>query len=285
MTVKEERETIWDKMENVPRWVLLTLVVISMAIPILHPIGLPILVGQPARDAYNAVEETPDGSYVVFHINYGAGGKPTLQPAAVAISHHLFRKNVKIIYFCGGVVDLANIKEIFEECKPEERYGKEYGKDYVVLLLTGDFNTQASIVLSHLLATVPKDAFENKLVDLPMFQGYKETESIGLVVQLTTSGDVSEGWVAMAYSMYNRRLVGGWLSMMTSSMIPYYQARQMLGYIDGSKGAADYELLVGEPGDAVAITDILSLSQLVYLAFIVIGNIALIGKKYYGGGK
>lgn len=287
MTVKEEarKVTFWDRLENVPRWVIFIFVIIAMAAPILRPFGLPITVGSIAKDAFDAVEATPDGSWVVFHVDYGAGGRPTLQPGSVAISHHLFQKNVKIIYFCGGMVDLANIYGIFDKIKPEETYGKKYGDDYVVLLLAGPFMTQADIVLSNLLEVIPEDAEDNRLTDLPIFDGYVETESIGLVVQLTTSGDVSEGWVMQAYSMYERRLVGGWLSMMTSSMIPYYDAGQMLGFIDGSKGAADYEVLVKQPGEAIKIMDVLSLTQVVYLVFIVIGNIAFFGKKYLVGGE
>lgn len=288
MTVKKEKAgkvTLFDRLDNVPRWVIILSVIIAMVAPILHPIGLPIVVSETSRDAFAGVDETPEGSFVVFHIGYGAGGKPTLQPGAVAVSHHLFNKKLKIIYFADNPIDLDNIYEVFEACKPEEVYGKEYGEDYVVLSLTGPFMSQAQIVLGNLLNSVPKDSEGNDLKDLPMFRDYVETESIGLVIQLTSSSTISEGWVAQAYSMYNRRLVGGWVSMMTSAMIPYYQAGQILGFLDGSKGSADYELLVKHPGDAVMITDILSSTQLLYLAFIVIGNIAFFGKKYVGRGE
>lgn len=271
--------SFYEKLESVPRWLIFVLVIIAMAYPILRPIGLPITVGQPSKDAYKGVDETPDGSFVVFHVNYGSGGKPTLQPASIAIAHHLFTKDVKIIFFCGGMVDLANIYELVETLDPEDKYGKVYGEDYVVLMLSGPFLTQAQIVLGNLLETIPKDAAGTFLTDLPMFEGYTETEDIELVVQLTTSGDVSEGWVYQAYSRYNKRLVGGWLSMMTSSMIPYWQAGQILGFIDGSKGAADYEVLVNRPGEAVMITDILSLTQVVYLIFIIVGNIGYFGTR------
>lgn len=276
--------SIFEKLQDIPRGLIFGLVIIAMAYPILNPIGLPITVGQTSKDAFNAVDETEDGSFVVFHVQYGAGGKPTLQPAAIAVSHHLFQKDVKVIYFVDNPVDLANTYEIFDKLDPA-KYGKVYGEDYVVLSLTGPFLTQAAIVLGNLIETVPKDSEENNLVDLPMFEGYTETEDIGLVFQLTTSGDVSEGWVYQAVSRYNIRLVGGWLSMMTSSMIPYYQAEQILGFIDGSKGAADYEVLAQHPGDAVMITDILSLTQLIYLALIVVGNIGYFGAKSLGEGK
>jgi hypothetical protein len=277
--------SFWDKLEAVPNWVLYVLVILAMAYPIFRPLGLPIVVGGPSQEAYRTIDATPEGTIAVFHIAYGAGGKPTLQPAAVAMSHHLFEKNLKVIYFCDNAVDLANIWGIFDEVGPDTRYGKQYGSDYVVLSLTGPFLTQAAVVLSNLLETIPTDARGQSLSGMPMFQGYTETEDINVVCQLTTSGDISEGWVYQAVSRYERRLVGGWLSMMTSSMIPYYQAGQIQGFIDGSKGAADYEVLANKPGEAVKITDILSLTQVVYLLFIIIGNVGYFGKKYMGGGK
>ncbi len=271
--------SFFETLERVPRWLIFVFVIIAMVYPILSPLGLPIQVGQTSKDAYKGVDETPDGSYVVFHVDYGSGGKPTLQPGSMAISHHLFQKDVKIIYFCGGMVDLANIYELVETLDPETKYGKVYGEDYVILMLSGPVVTQMQVVLGNLLETIPEDAAGATLKDLPMFEGYVETELINLVVQLTTSGDVSEGWVYQAYSRFNKRLVGGWLSMMTSSMIPYYQAGQIIGFIDGSKGAADYELLVNRPGTAVMITDILSMTQVVYLIFIIVGNIGYFGTR------
>ena len=270
--------SIYEKLETVPRWLIFVLVIIAMIYPILRPIGLPITVGQTSKDAFKGVDETPDGTFAVFHVAYGSGGKPTLQPAAIAVTHHLFNKDVRIIYFVDNPVDLANTYEIFDKLDPA-KYGKSYGEDYCVLSLTGPFLTQAAIVVGNLIETIPKDSEGTNLVDLPMFAGYKETEDIGLVFQLTTSGDISEGWVYQAFSRYNLRLVGGWLSMMTSSMIPYYQAGQILGFIDGSKGAADYEVLVNRPGEAVMITDILSMTQVVYLILIVVGNIGYFGAR------
>ena len=99
-------------------------------------------------------------------------------------------------------------------------------------------------------------------------------DNFDLVAYMTTSGDIAEGWVYQAYSQYNAKLIGGMLSMMTTSIKPYYDSGQLLGLMDGIKGAADLEFLTNNPGDAIVSSDILSFTQTLVLIFIIIGNVA-----------
>ena len=62
--------------------------------------------------------------------------------------------------------------------------------------------------------------------------------------------------------------------MMTTSIKPYYDSGQLLGIMDGIKGAADLEFLTGHAGDAIVSSDILSFTQTLVLIFIVIGNVS-----------
>jgi hypothetical protein len=104
--------------------------------------------------------------------------------------------------------------------------------------------------------------------------GVNGADDFDLVASITTSGDIAEGWVYQGYSQYNRPVIGGCLSMMTTSIKPYYDSGQILGLMDGIKGAADLEFLTGNPGDAIVSSDILSFSQTLVLIFIALGNIA-----------
>jgi hypothetical protein len=62
--------------------------------------------------------------------------------------------------------------------------------------------------------------------------------------------------------------------MMTTSIKPYYDSGQLLGLMDGIKGAADLEFLTDHPGDAIVSSDILSFTQTLVLIFIILGNVA-----------
>jgi hypothetical protein len=109
-------------------------------------------------------------------------------------------------------------------------------------------------------------------------------DDFAIVAYVTTSGDVAEGWVYQAYSQYNKDVLGGTLSMMTTSIKPYYDSGQLLGIMDGVKGAADLEFLTGHPGDAIVSSDILTFTQTLVLIFIAVGNISWFMQKQEGSG-
>lgn len=87
----------WEKLTALPREIVLALVAISMIIPTVYPLGLPLMVGEMATDWYNTVDTLPEGSIVLYDIGFGAGGYPTLGPATIACFHQFFEKDIKII--------------------------------------------------------------------------------------------------------------------------------------------------------------------------------------------
>ena len=61
--------------------------------------------------------------------------------------------------------------------------------------------------------------------------------------------------------------------------MPFVQAGQVKGMLQGLRGAAEYELLSGSPGVASAGMDAQSLGHLLIIGFIVVGNVAYIMSK------
>ncbi|KYH37807.1 MAG: hypothetical protein AYL28_004890, partial [Candidatus Bathyarchaeota archaeon B23] len=268
-----------EKLGALPREVVLGLVLIAMIIPAIRPLGLPILVGDMARDWYRVVEELPEGSVVLFDIGYGSGGYPSLGPANVAVFHHFFKRGLKVVIMATSAEGPLMYSLVMEKVKPEERYGAVYGEDYVLLGYIAGVQTAMAAVLGDLHAAVSTDYFGTSIAEIPLLREVRGAEDIALVAYLTTAGETAEGWVYQAYSAYGLPLLGGFLSMMTPSLKPYYDTGQLLGIIDGLKGAADMEYLVGVPGDAIRSSDILSFTQTMVLIFIIIGNVSYFGAK------
>ena len=134
-------------------------------------------------------------------------------------------------------------------------------------------------VLGDLPVIVSADYLGTPIDQISVLDGISGAQDIDLVAYMTTAGGTSEGWVYQGYSAYGKDLLGGFLSMMTTSMLPYYDTGQLLGVIDGVKGAADMEFLTGYPGDAIQRSDVLSFSQTLVVIFILIGNISYWGSR------
>lgn len=273
------RMSAWEKLTAIPREVVLTLILIAMIIPALRPLGLPIMVGEMAKDWYRTVDELPEGSLVLFDIGFGSGGYPSLGPANIAVFHQFFEKNLKVVIMATSLEGSMMYPLIMEAVKPEKTYGAVYGEDYVFIGYIAGVETAMAGVLGNIHAIVSADYEGTPAAQIPLLQEIKVPSNFALVAYITTSGGISEGWVYQAYSAYGLPLVGGFLSMMTPSMKPYYDSLQLLGLLDGIKGGADMEFLTGHPGDAIRSSDILSFTQTLVIIFIVIGNIAYFGAK------
>jgi hypothetical protein len=62
--------------------------------------------------------------------------------------------------------------------------------------------------------------------------------------------------------------------------MPYYNSGQIKGMLQGLRGAAELELIIGSPSDAVKSMDALSVGHLVIILFIVLGNILFLLNRY-----
>jgi len=273
------------KVGALPRWFVMTLVVIFMAIPLIHPLGLPIVVSESTKDFYNAIDQLKPGDVVLFDIGFGSGGYPTLGPAAIAVLRHCFSKHLKVVIMATAQEGTVIYPLIMDKVKPEEVYGAKYGEDYVFLGYIAGVQTAMAAVLGDLHSAAPVDYFGKSIDTLPMMANIRGADDIDVVAYLTTAGEIAEGWVYQSYSRYKKVTCGGWLSMMTPSLKPYYDAGALTGMMDGIRGAAEYEYLIDQPGDALKTTDILNLTQTWVLILVILGNIAYFVTRGKEGGK
>jgi len=275
--------SIWEKLMSIPREVIMALVFVAILIPALNPLGLPLMTGKMSEDWYDAIDTMPAGSVVLFDIGYGSGGYPSLGPGNIAAFHQMFENDLRIVIMATALEGGMMYPLIMAGVKPESNYGAVYGEDYVFLGYIAGGQTAMAGVLGNLHALASNDYQGTSLSSLPLAAEVSSADDFDVVAYMTTAGGTAEGWVYQAYSQYQRPVLGGCLSMMTTSIKPYYDSGQMLGLMDGIKGAADLEFLTGHPGDAIISSDILSFTQTLVLIFIVIGNVAFWMQK--GGAR
>ncbi|HHL41162.1 hypothetical protein DRO31_00780 [Candidatus Bathyarchaeota archaeon] len=276
--------SVWEKLTSLPREVVMGLVIIAMLIPALSPLGLPLMTGQMSQDWYDTIEALPEGSVILFDIGYGSGGYPSLGPGTIAAFHQIFENDLKLVIMATALEGTLMYPLVMAAVQPESNYGAVYGEDYVFIGYIAGTQTAMAGVLGDLHELVTNDYQGNPISGMPLMDNVGGADDFAIVAYVTTSGDVAEGWVYQAYSQYNRDVLGGTLSMMTTSIKPYYDSGQLLGIMDGVKGAADLEFLTGHPGDAIVSSDILTFTQTLVLIFIAVGNISWFMQKQEGSG-
>lgn len=266
--------SIWEKMTAIPREVIMALVLIAIIIPALNPLGLPLMVGTMSEDWYDTVDSLPAGSVILFDIGYGSGGYPSLGPGTIAAFHQMFEKDLKLVIMATSLEGTLMYPLIMDSVRPEQTYGAVYGEDYVFIGYIAGGQTAMAGVLGDLQSLVTNDYQGNAISTFSLMDNVGGADDFALVAYVTTAGETAEGWVYQASSQYNKVVLGGCLSMMTTSIKPYYDSGQLAGIMDGIKGAADLEFLTGHPGDAIVSSDILTFTQSLVLIFIIVGNVS-----------
>lgn len=275
--------SIWTKLTTIPREIIMGLVVVAIVVPAMNPLGLPLMVGSMSEAWYDTIDELPEGSVVLFDIGFGSGGYPSLGPGTIAAFHQILDNDLKLVIMATQLEGTLMYPLIMEGVLPEQTYGSVYGEDYVFIGYVAGTQTAMAGILGDLKALVTNDYQGNPISSMPIMDNVGGADDIELVAYVTTSGDVAEGWVYQASSQYNKVVLGGCLSMMTTSIKPYYDSGQIAGIMDGIKGAADLEFLTGHPGDAIVSSDILTFTQVLVLIFILIGNVSYFMSKNEGG--
>ena len=70
---------------------------------------------------------------------------------------------------------------------------------------------------------------------------------------------------------------------MSPDLYPFLQSRQLVGLLGGLAGAAEYEALLGLPGSATAGMEPQSVTHVIIILFILLGNTVYFTTRRRGG--
>lgn len=266
-----------DVLEEIPREVLYTIVLIAMIIPLLRPLGLPVPVSAPIKEWYDAIEAMPPGSYVL--VSHSAlGSYPAFESMQIATLHHLFSKPVKVVFFSIDATCLIVYDTLLSKVDPKA-YGKTYGVDYFHIGYIAGGETAMKALAEDFKAAVPADYKGTPLDQIPMAKDIRNIRDFYMVICFTSAGETSIGWVRQWVTVYPAiKYLCCVLDMMLPTMKPYYDAKQITALV-GSAPGGEYEFLIGKPGSGIKKADAFSGALLVVLVFIILGNIASLAKR------
>jgi len=273
------KEDMWGKLGRIDPRILYVLLVIILIIPLIAPIGLPIPITSETRKIYDAVEKLPPGSVVVCAMDTSGAAWGENGPQAKAILRHLFQKPLKIVvvsFEADG--PMLGQRALLEVPKGE----KKYGVDYVNLGFVAGGETGRAAFGRDVQKLISKDFLGNPLEKLPIMEKVRNAEDFALFFTFTSLISAVEMYVRQLYAPYKTKVVAGIIGLGVPAVVPYYNAGQLFSILSGSLGAGEYELLSKMPGEGVRLSDALSLSTLLVVVLIVVGNAAFFGDKLRG---
>ena len=260
-------------LETIPTWLFFLIILGSMAYIQLKPLGLPIPITQLTKDTYNAVDALNEGDIVFMDQGYGAGTIASHEPGFIAVFKHCIQKGAKIVIVSTSTESPILLAQAVRKMNLEAR-GYEYGEDWIHFGYLSGGEAAYAAVLEDITGTFTADYQDTPLSQLPIAGelGSPTWQKISLVYVMSAGGDVCEGWIRQSAVRFDIPMIQQPLEMMVPTILPYYPVN-CAGILNGGIGAAEYEVYAGLPGEAVKLSDMLSMGGLVVLIFLILGNI------------
>jgi len=270
-----EENTIWEKLQNIPREVLYILLIISMIVPLLQPLGLPLAITDQTRSLYNSMETLESGDIMLLFINWASGSISILEPGGIAVSYKAIEQGAKIVYLSTTTQGPQMYEFMIEKIRPDlEKAGYEYGEDYVYLGYAAGEETALAAIASNIRSVYSSDYYGTPLSEIPLMEEVNNYEDYASIMTFTMGSP--ESFVRQFNTQYGVTTHVHCGEMMTPNMLPFWASGQVTGLLNGAFGAAEFEVLINRPGDAVKLTDVYSFSNILVFVFLALGNIGFI---------
>ncbi|HOS94163.1 MAG TPA: hypothetical protein PLD23_20770 [Armatimonadota bacterium] len=266
----------WVRLQRIDRrWIFLVLFV-GVVVPYFTPLGCRVRPSDPTRKLYDFIDKLPERKPVMISFDYGPGSAAELDPMAVAIARHCFKKNLRLIGVTLDPTGALLIRKAFE--KAGKDLGKKMHEDWVSL----GYKPGGGVVVLGIgggLDTVFATDSEGKPYgEIPALEGVRNYDDIGIVVDLASSA-APDIWIRYAREAFKANLACGVTGVMVAAYYPYLQTGQFIGILGGLKGAAEYEQLTEAPGDGQIGMDSQSVAHLIVIALVILGNVASIASR------
>jgi hypothetical protein len=263
---------------SIDRRIIFTLIFVAVAWPLIQPMRLPIDVSPPVQRLYDAIEAIPPGSIVMLGGDYSPDTMPELQPMVDTFIRHAFENDLRLVVACLWPASPPLVETALTPLAQE--YGKEYGTDFVNLgYMAGGIVTLLGMGAS-IPNTFPTDyGFGSEGIpsrpvgEIPLMQEVQNFDDIAFVMEVSAGTPGTREWVQQIQGRYRVSIGSGTTAVGAPNFYPYVQSGQLTGLLGGLKGAAEYETLVGHPGDATKGMDAQSIVHALIVVFILLGNV------------
>ena len=268
-----------NRLLAIDRRIIFILIGIAVVLPVLTKVKFPVTrVSGSTQLLYDKIEALPSGSVVMISLDYGPSSMAELQPQLVALLHHCFARDLKVIGINPIIFEAVPLgRAEFETIG--RKHNKENGVDYCYL----GYRPGGLAVLLGLGADIgaiyKSDVYRTPIEDISLMREVKSYEDVDLLVALAALGSPPI-WVAYIHSRFKQAIATGVTGVMVSELYPYLDSGQLVGLLPGLKGAAEYEKLVKadgyttDSGQGAPGMSIQSVAHIVLILLIMFCNVA-----------
>lgn len=255
------------------------ILLISIAIPLIFPMGMPVTVSDNTRAFYEEIMSLPEGSTVLWVNDMETPAYFITKPCGVAIGEIICRRRLKFIMNFFNPDGSAFWRDLLSETL--EKYNYEYGKDYAILTFLPGEETAYAAYASNIKDAYPFDIFGNPTKDLPVLEGINNLADGDLVITQFGYCTQIEGYVRQWTGKMGMTFITYTHSGCPPLLVPYYDVEKgpVKGWVAGAIGGVELETLSGFKGEGSMVTDSKNIAFGFILITIILGNYVYYAKE------
>jgi len=262
------------------RWIFLA-VAAALVVTVAFPFRQPITPSPSVKAVYDYIESLPTGSAVLIATDFDPQAQAELRPITLALLEHCFRNGLRPIGMTFWPEGRQLGQALFAQAAAE--HGRRSGVDYVYLgYKPGAMSQVITNMGESFVSTFRQDASGQPTSSMPIFQQIRNLRDLRLIVDLA-AGETVGSWIAYGGDKYRVPMAAGCTAVVGPDLYVYTNAGQLHGIIAGLRGAADYEALLGRPGQGMAGMSAQSTVHAVIVLFVILGNVIyFLGRRPQG---
>jgi len=276
--------SILNKIRDLDSRIIYAILIISLLIPYVRPLGLPIPIGNEIQDYYEFITTIEEGSVVAIELASDPSTIPQLRSAHQITILKLFERNCKLVFFHmrddAQPLHEAMMEWVLENLPLADK--PVYGEDYVNLGYLVDAESTVAALASGVKDFVSSDAYDNELSSLPMLEDIDDGSDFDLVIWNDGSRGIFTYMLRQWQEVYGTPLVVIAVSINKPTVMPYLQSGQVSAGSFGIDGSAQLEYISGYVGDATKATEPGSLAGLSIMMLLIVGNVVYFIQKSRG---
>lgn len=257
------------------RWIF-AVIALSVALPLLFPIGLTGKVTPGTRTFFALIEELGPDDVIIVSFDCEASSWPEIGPVATVLLRHAVQRGVRIL----GTSFLSEGTALGYDLLAglEKEAGGVYGTDWVYLGFRPQYVATMLALGEDVQTEFPTDYLGQSTADLPLLKQVKSYRQIRLVISIADD-TMPQYWIEYASARYGVAVAAGLSAVMVTTFTPYLDSGQLKSILGGLKGAAEYEIMRGETGAGLRGMDAQSSAHLAIIMLVLVGNIAFFMKR------
>lgn len=273
--------SLLEKINTLDRRIIFLVLLILCFIPVIVPLGLPVPPSEATVNSYNTLAALSPNDVLCMTFDYAGGTAAELYPQNVVLLKHALKLNLRVVavsFTVGG-------SELADMALAEAGYGtKTYGVDYVNLGFISGSETGMSSFVKDIQATVAADFKGTPLAQIPLMNDVKNLNSFKYFAFTTST---SQDMYVRQFSGKGVPVIGCIQSLYFSVMNVYVGSGQIIGFLNGLRGSAEYEVMIKALGAGAISMDQASITHWYAVILLIIGNITYYltrkTRQYKGG--